>query len=109
SLVGLAIGVAGAIFVYRGRDSDPINIPLFANRFYLDEIYQGFVRVFQDAVAAVLDIIDRFVIDPLLVRLPALGAMGAGTFLRVFQIGNVQSYAFFFGVAVVALILFLIL
>ena len=36
-------------------------------------------------------------------------ALGAGSFLRVFQVGNVQSYAFFFGVAVIALILFLIL
>ncbi|MEM6278919.1 MAG: proton-conducting transporter membrane subunit, partial [Verrucomicrobiota bacterium] len=109
SLVGLAVGVAGAIFLYRGKESDPIKIPLFANRFYLDELYIGIVRLFQDAVASVLDIVDRFIIDPLLVRLPALGAMGAGTFLRVFQIGNVQSYAFFFGIAVIALILFLIL
>lgn len=109
SLTGLVVGVIGAIFLYKGRDSDPISIPLFANRFYIDELYIGLVRIFQDAVAAVLDIVDRFIIDPLLVRFPALTAMGAGSFLRIFQIGNVQSYALFFGIAVIALILFLIL
>ncbi|MDF2375230.1 MAG: NADH-quinone oxidoreductase subunit L [Verrucomicrobiales bacterium] len=109
SLTGLAVGVAAAIFLYKGRDKDPIHIPLFANRFYIDEFYNALVRIFQDAVAAILDIVDRFVIDPFVVRFPALAAMGAGSFLRIFQLGNVQSYAFFYGIAVIALILLLIL
>ncbi len=109
SLIGLAVGVAAAIFLYKGKSKDPVSIPLFRNKFYIDEIYLGMVRLFQDSVAAFLDFVDRFVIDPLVARFPAGLAVTAGSFLRVFQVGNVQSYAFFFGVAVVALILFLIL
>jgi NADH-quinone oxidoreductase subunit L len=109
SLIGLVVGVAAAIFLYKGKSKDPLNIPLFRNKFYIDEIYLGIVRLLQDSVAAFLDFVDRFVIEPLVARFPAGLALTAGSFLRVFQVGNVQSYAFFFGVAVVALILFLIL
>ena len=109
SLTGLVVGVAAAIFLYKGKSKDPLNIPLFRNKFYIDEIYLGIVRLLQDSVAAFLDFVDRFVIEPLVARFPAGLALTAGSFLRVFQVGNVQSYAFFFGVAVVALILFLIL
>jgi len=109
SLLGLVVGTAGAIALYRGRNEDPVRIRLFARRFYIDEIYQWLVRIFQDGVAAVLDLVDRFVIDPIVARFPALTALSAGSFLRVFQVGNVQVYAFFFGVAVIALIFFLIL
>ena len=109
SILALIVGVAAAIFFYKGKDSDPINIPIFANRFKIDEFYIVLVRVFQDAVAAFLDIADRFIVDPIVARFPALSAMAAGQFLRVFQIGNVQAYAYFFGVAVLALIFYLIL
>ncbi|MBP6602783.1 MAG: NADH-quinone oxidoreductase subunit L [Verrucomicrobiales bacterium] len=109
SLLGLLVGVGAAIFLYRGRDTDPIRISLFRDKFYFDEIYLGIVRLFQDSVAAFLDVVDRFVIDPLVARFPAMSALAAGSFLRVFQVGNVQSYAFFFGAAVVVLIAFLIL
>jgi len=109
SLLGLVVGVAGAFLLYRGRDRDPVHIPLFARRFYLDELYIGLVRLFQDGVAAFLDIVDRYIVDPLVARLPALSAMAAGQILRVFQIGNVQVYAYFFGAAVLALVFYLIL
>ena len=109
SLTGLVVGVAVAIYLYKGKSKDPVSIPLFRNKFYIDEIYLGMVRLFQDSVAAFLDFVDRFVLDPLVARFPAGLAVTTGSFLRVFQVGNVQSYAFFFGVAVVALILFLIL
>lgn len=108
SLIGLVVGVAAAIYLYKGKSKDPVSIPLFRNKFYIDEIYLGMVRLFQDSVAAFLDFVDRFVLDPLVARFPAGLAVTTGSFLRVFQVGNVQSYAFFFGVAVVALILFLI-
>ncbi|MDF1860637.1 MAG: NADH-quinone oxidoreductase subunit L [Verrucomicrobiales bacterium] len=109
SLLGLAVGVGAAIYLYKGRDSDPVSIPLFRDKFYIDELYQGIIAIFQDAVASILDIVDRFVIDPLMARFPAMSALTAGSFFRAFQVGNVQTYAFFFGVAVIGLILFLLL
>lgn len=109
SLIGLIVGVGGAFFLYTDKKKDPINIPLFANKFYIDEIYNGLIRIFQDTVAAFLDFFDRFVLDPVVVRFPALSVMSAGRFLRVFQVGNVQAYAFYLGIAVVVLIFFLIL
>ncbi|MBP6784276.1 MAG: NADH-quinone oxidoreductase subunit L [Verrucomicrobiales bacterium] len=109
SLVGLVVGVGAAVMLYKGQDQDPISIPLFRDKFYIDEIYLGIVRLFQDSVAAFLDFVDRYLIDPLVARFPAMTALAAGSLLRVFQVGNVQTYAFFFGVAVVALIFFLIL
>ena len=109
SLLGLIVGVGAAIFLYKGRDKDPVSIPLFRDKFYIDEMYLGIVRLFQDSVAAFFDFVDRFVIDPLVARFPAVSALAAGSFLRIFQVGNVQSYAFFFGAAVVVLIFFLIL
>lgn len=109
SLTGLVVGVGAAVLLYKGKSKDPLSIPLFRDKFYLDELYLGLVRLFQDSVAAFLDFVDRYVLDPLVARFPAGLALTAGSFLRVFQVGNVQSYAFFFGIGVVALIFFLIL
>ncbi|MEM9281115.1 MAG: NADH-quinone oxidoreductase subunit L [Verrucomicrobiota bacterium] len=108
SLVGLITGVTAAILIYKGRDSDPIQIKVFANRFYIDEFYERLVRFFQDGLGKVLDWTDRKIIDPLVARFPAMTAMTTGSILRVFQMGNVQSYAFMFALALIALILFLI-
>lgn len=109
SLIGLVAGVAGAVYLYKGADKDPISIPLFRNKFYIDEIYKAIVTIFQDALAAFLDIVDRFIIDPIVARFPAMSAMSAGRFLRFFQVGNVQGYAFLFGMAVVLIVVLLIL
>ena len=109
SLIGLAAGVIGAILVYKGKDSDPISIPVFRDKFYIDEIYKGIVTIFQDAVAAFLDVADRFIVAPIMSGLPSKTAYGLGNFFRFFQVGNVQAYAFCFGAAVVAVVLFLVL
>lgn len=108
SLIGLVVGVGSAIHFYKGKDKDPIRIPLFRDKFKIDEIYLGLVRVFQDTVAKGLDFADRFFVDPLVARFPAMGALAAGSVFRVFNSGNVQSYAFLFGVAVVAVIVYLV-
>ena len=108
SLAGLVAGVLGAVKLYRGVDADPVNIPVFARKFWLDEIYLFLVRVFQDFVGMILDAIDRYVVDPVFVRFPALCAMGGGYLLRLFQVGNLQGYAWLFGAGVVALVWLLI-
>ena len=108
SLIGLVFGVGAAIYFYKGKDKDPISVPLFRDKFKIDEFYLGLVHVFQDAVAKGLDFADRYLIDPLVARFPAATALAAGSVFRVFNTGNVQSYAFLFGVAVVAVIFYLL-
>ena len=108
SLIGLVFGVGAAIYFYKGKDKDPISVPVFRDKFKIDEFYLGLVHVFQDAVAKGLDFADRYLIDPLVARFPAATALAAGSVFRVFNTGNVQSYAFLFGVAVVAVIFYLL-
>ena len=109
SLVGLVVGVGAAVRFYKGRDKDPIRIPLFRDKFRIDEFYLGLVRVFQDTVAKGLDCTDRYLVDPLVARFPAMTALAAGSVFRVFNSGNVQNYAFLFGLAAVAVVLYLVL
>ncbi len=108
SLAGLVVGVFFGWKLYLGRESDPVTIPLFANKFYLDEIYDGIVRGCQDFVAMTLDAIDRYAIEPLTARAPALGAVGLAYVLRLFQVGNLQAYAFLFGLGAVVLLWLLV-
>jgi NADH-quinone oxidoreductase subunit L len=110
-LVSLVVFVAGALAgfaLYRGQAKDPIRIPLFENRFYIDQLYQELVRWTQDALAAVSGFTDRWIIDGGLVR--GLGGItwGFGFALRFLQIGNLQAYVFLFGLGVV-LLLYLVL
>lgn len=104
SLVGLVVGGFLGWKLYAGKDSDPIRISLFENRFYLDELYQGIVRVCQDFVGMTLDAIDRYAIQPLTTRGPALGALGLGYVMRAFQTGNLHAYAFLFGLGAVIML-----
>jgi NADH-quinone oxidoreductase subunit L len=104
SIVALLAGVGLAATAYRGRTSDPLQIRLLANKFYIDEIYARIVRVAQDGVAKVAQYLDILFIDGLGVRgLSGLtGVVGAG--LRRLQSGNLQTYGFLFGLGVVVLI-----
>jgi len=108
SMVGLIVGNVAAVALYRGRDSEPLKLPLLKNKFYIDEFYQGIVRIAQDSTAKGLDFVDRYLVDPLFARFPAFGAMGAGSLLRLFQVGNVQAYAMAFGLGALLLLAFLL-
>ena len=108
SLAGLASGAGLAVWLYRGKSQDPVRITLFARKFYLDELYIVIVRVFQDFLATVAKGIDKFLIDPVVSRGPALGAFGLGYMLRMFHMGNLQVYVFLFGLGAIALIWVLI-
>ena len=105
-----AIGVAGIVagfFLYRGRDQEPYPVQVLAKKFYLDEIYIILVRIFQDAIAWVAKQIDELLIDKLLVRGGARLVTEIGSMLRGMQSGNLQGYAFLFGVGVI-LVLYII-
>lgn len=104
SIATLIIGAGGAWVLYRGRDRDPVNIKLFANKFYFDELYTKVIGVAQDGLATVVKVLDGLLIDGLGVRGAAGLASGAGGMLRRLQVGNIQGYAFLFGLGVLLLV-----
>jgi NADH-quinone oxidoreductase subunit L len=93
SLLTLAAGVGLAWKLYNGRDTDPVNIKLFANKFYFDEIYAKLIAVVQDGVAYAVKVFDALFID-------GAGVGGA----KGIQSGNLQAYAFLFGLGVLVIV-----
>jgi NADH-quinone oxidoreductase subunit L len=109
ALLAMFLGGFGlAWLLYRNAAKDPIFIPFFANRFYIDNVYDWIVKNVQGGLAWLSGWADRWVVDLLLVRLTSFLAWGSGYVLRFLQFGNIQAYAFFFGAGVVGLIYFLI-
>jgi len=109
SLMGLSVfvflaGAGLAWFVYTGKESDPIVIPMLANRFYIDQIYQTLIAWTQDLAASLMATFDRWVLDGAIVRGLSGVAWVTGFVLRFLQLGNLQAYAFLFGAGSVALI-----
>jgi NADH-quinone oxidoreductase subunit L len=110
-LTSFVVFLGGSVLgfkLYREKSKDPILIPLFANRFYIDQFYSTLVKWTQDLFAQIASFVDRWIIDGGIVR--GLGGMtwSCGFALRFLQIGNLQAYAFLFGFGVV-LLLYLIL
>jgi len=108
-LMGLSVFVflAGAGFawmIYKGKDSDPIVIPLLANRFYIDQFYQTLIAWTQDLAASLTATFDRWILDGAIVRGLSSVAWVAGFVLRFLQLGNLQAYGFLFGAGSVVLI-----
>lgn len=108
-LKGLFVaGVLLAWRLYHHAEKDPVSIPLFAHRLYIDDLYAQLVRVFQDGVARAAGWADRWIVDLLIVQIPAKLAWACGFVLRFLQLGNLQAYGFFFVAGTVGL-LYLIL
>jgi len=101
-------GVGLAWFLYGNAAKDPISIPAFANRLYIDNVYYWAVKNIQDAGAAVLGWADRWIVDLLIVQVPSKVTWACGFVLRFLQFGNLQAYAFFFGAGVVGLLYLLL-
>jgi len=107
SIATLILGVGTGFILYRGRDADPISIPLFRERFYFDGIYDNFiVRYFQDAFAAIIHFFDELLINGLLVGGLSRGAVSLGNLFRKLQSGQLQAYSFAFGLGVILVIYF---
>jgi NADH-quinone oxidoreductase subunit L len=108
-LYAMFFGGAGlAALLYFKAEKDPISIPLFANRLYIDDIYYWFVDKIQGGGSAVLSWADRWVVDLVVVQLPSKLAWATGFVLRFLQLGNIQAYAFLFGAGVVGLLYLLL-
>jgi NADH-quinone oxidoreductase subunit L len=101
SIVALAVGAFFGFTIYKGKDKDPVNIPLFANKFYWDEFYAGLVKYAQDRFAWIINGIESIVVDGLTVRLPAALARSSGNALRRIQSGGLQAYTFVLGLGIV--------
>jgi NADH-quinone oxidoreductase subunit L len=109
SLAALVIGVGTGWILYAGKDKDPVTIPLFRNRFYIDGIYDNFiVRYFQDALAAIVHFFDELIINGLMVGGLSRGAASFGNLFRKVQSGELQGYAFACGLGAILVIYFMV-
>jgi NADH-quinone oxidoreductase subunit L len=107
SIATLILGAGAAAYLYWGKTKDPISIPLFRNRFYLDSIYEkGIVKYLQDSFAAIVHFLDELIINSLFVGGFARLADSAGRLFTKAQSGNLQAYAFTFGLGVLLMIYF---
>jgi NADH-quinone oxidoreductase subunit L len=107
SAAALVVGAGSAFVLYSGKDKDPLSIPLLRERFYIDGFYDNFlVRYFQDAFAAIVHFFDELFINGLLVGGLSRGAVSFGNLFRKLQSGQLQGYAYAFGLGVILVIYF---
>lgn len=105
SLSALVLGIVCSFFLYRGKSKDPLIIPLFQQRFYIDKFYDNFiVRYFQDAWSAIVHFFDEFFINGVFVGGISRTVESCGNAFRKIQSGSLQTYAFAIGVGVLAVI-----
>ncbi len=104
SIMAFLIGTGGAIYLYRGKDKDPVNIKLFANKFYFDEMYAVIVRICQDRLAWIVTALERVFVDGLIARLPTAIVARLGAATRLLQGGHLQGYTFLLGGGVIGVI-----
>ncbi|HLW34360.1 MAG TPA: NADH-quinone oxidoreductase subunit L, partial [Chthoniobacterales bacterium] len=108
AIAALVVGAGIAVLLYRKREHDPISITFIRNRFYIDEFYEWLIGATQEFLARVAEFFDRWIIDAGAVGGVSGATFGFGSLLRMFQVGNLQAYAFLFGLGIVALIYFVI-
>jgi NADH-quinone oxidoreductase subunit L len=106
AILALLLGAGLAIAVYKNRAVERIDVDVLRRRFYIDEFYQWLISSTQELLARVSAFIDRDLIDAGAVRGAGTGTWSFGALLRLIQVGNLQAYAFLFGLGIVALIYF---
>jgi len=113
-ILAVIIGFVCAFALYAKAEKDPLPEKLgglavaMKNKFYFDELYEAtFVRA-HDFIAAVMDWIDRWLLEGFCIGLIRGGTDLTGRALRLVQTGNIQTYAFMF-VLGVALVLWFVL
>ena len=104
SILAFLIGTVGAIYLYRGKDKDPVSIKLFANKFYFDEMYAVIVRICQDRLAWIVTFLERVFVDGLVARLPTAIVARLGAATRMLQGGHLQGYTFLLGGGVIGVV-----
>src|SRR5438105_885727 len=106
ALVAMLLGATGAIFLYRDRASDPYSFAILRQKFYFDEFYRVLINATQELLARICAFIDRWVIDATAVRGSSGATWSLGALLRLMQVGNLQAYAFIFGLGIIWIIYF---
>ena len=106
AVIALIAGSGLAVAIYRQQETDPVDIKLLRHKFYFDEFYSWLIHWTQELLARVAAFVDRWIIDAGAVGGSSRGTWGVGALLRLLQVGNLQGYAFLFGLGVVALIYF---
>jgi NADH-quinone oxidoreductase subunit L len=106
AMAALILGAGFAILIYRKRASEPVDVDLVRRKFYFDELYDWVIRSTQELLARISAFFDRWIIDAGVVGGAGGGTWGFGALLRFVQTGNLQAYAFLFGLGIVALIYF---
>jgi len=106
ALVAMLLGATGAIILYRRRVEDPLSINLLRRKFYFDEFYRVLINATQGFLARLSGFIDRWIIDATIVRGSSGATWSLGALLRLMQVGNLQAYAFIFGVGIIWIIYF---
>jgi NADH-quinone oxidoreductase subunit L len=102
------LGTWAAFVLYRNQASEPFDVELLRRRFYIDEFYGWLIDWTQELLARIAAFFDRWVIDAGAVRGASGATWGSGALLRLLQVGNLQAYAFLFGLGIVFLIYFTI-
>lgn len=102
------LGTTLSFLLYRNAAKDPLVIPLFANRLYIDNIYDWFVKFIQGSFAKGCAFFDRWIIDGLCVQGSASLVWTLGFILRFLQVGSLQAYAIFLGAGVIGMIFLLL-
>jgi NADH-quinone oxidoreductase subunit L len=106
AFVALFVGSGLAVALYRNRVSEPIDVAVLRDKFYFDEFYAWLINWTQELLARISTFFDRWIIDTAAVDGSSRGTWGIGALLRLIQVGNLQAYAFLFGLGVVAVIYF---
>ena len=106
AVIALIAGSGLAVAIYRQQETDPVDVKLLRHKFYFDEFYSWLIHWTQELLARVAAFVDRWIIDAGAVGGSSRGTWGVGALLRLLQVGNLQGYAFLFGLGVVALIYF---
>ncbi len=101
SVLVLIAGYLLGVKTYRHKDTDPVSIKLFANKFYFDEFYAGLVKYAQDRFSWIVNGLEKIFVDGLTVRVPAALAGLAGNWMRRLQTGNLQAYTFILGLGII--------
>jgi NADH-quinone oxidoreductase subunit L len=81
---------------------------LVENKYYFDEMYAWIIRYVQGTIATLCELFDRFILQRLGIGGLAGTTSMAGKTLRLLQTGNIQSYAFLFGLGVTVIIYYVV-